>query len=62
MKVVAFITHPEVIERILRHLGEPVEPPALAPAREVQPRLFTTMGNRGPPFSGCGGKIQQYDA
>ena len=52
MKVVAFITQPEVIARILRHLGEPIEPPPVAPAREAQPRLFTTAGSRGPPFSG----------
>ena len=50
-----------VIARILRHPGEPVDPPPVAPAREVQLRLFATVGNRGPPFSGCEGGIQEYD-
>ena len=49
MKVVSFITQPDVIVRILSHLGEPVEPPPVAPAREVQLRLLTFTGNRGPP-------------
>ena len=33
MKVVALVTEPENIARYLRHLGEPTEPPPLAPAR-----------------------------
>jgi hypothetical protein len=33
MKLVAFITQPPVIQRILAHIGEPADPPVLAPAR-----------------------------
>ncbi len=62
MKVVAFIRRPEVIARILRHLGEPTQPPPVAPAREIQPRLFAPLGNRGPPFFPVMGGIQEHDA
>jgi hypothetical protein len=37
MKLLAMVTDPKPIARILRHLGEPTEPPAREPAR-------------GPPF------------
>ena len=33
MRIIAFILEPPVIERILTHVGEPVEPPAILPAR-----------------------------
>jgi hypothetical protein len=33
MRIVAFILDPPVIERILTHVGEPVTPPAVLPAR-----------------------------
>ena len=33
MKIIAFITHPDTVARILEYLGEPVRPPPLAPAR-----------------------------
>jgi hypothetical protein len=33
MKIIAFITDPQSVRRILRHLGEPTEPPPLQPAR-----------------------------
>ena len=33
MRVIAFIVEPAVIERILTHVGEPTEPPAVLPAR-----------------------------
>ncbi len=33
MRIIAFILDPPVIERILTHVGEPTEPPALLPAR-----------------------------
>jgi hypothetical protein len=33
MKLLAVITDPRSIERMLRHLGEPTEPPAREPAR-----------------------------
>jgi hypothetical protein len=33
MRIIAFVLDPPVIERILLHLGEPTEPPAILPAR-----------------------------
>ena len=33
MTVLAFLTDPDVVEKILRHLGLPVSAPALSPAR-----------------------------
>jgi hypothetical protein len=33
IRLIAFITDPAPIRRILTHLGEPLEPPPLAPAR-----------------------------
>ena len=33
MRIIAFIVEPAVIERILTHVGEPTEPPAVLPAR-----------------------------
>jgi hypothetical protein len=33
MRLIAFILDPPVIERILTHIGEPVTPPAVLPAR-----------------------------
>jgi hypothetical protein len=33
MRVIAFITHPPVVRRILDHTGLPAQPPAVAPAR-----------------------------
>ena len=33
MRIIAFVLEPPVVERILRHIGEPTEPPALLPAR-----------------------------
>ncbi len=33
MRIIAFILEPPAIERILTHVGEPVEPPAILPAR-----------------------------
>ena len=33
IRLIAFITEPGLIRRILKHLGEPLEPPPLAPAR-----------------------------
>jgi hypothetical protein len=33
MKLKALVQEPENIARFLRHLGEPTEPPPLAPAR-----------------------------
>ena len=51
-----------VIARILRHLGETVEPPPVAPAREVRPRLIATVGNRvilGLPFQVVKGEFRK---
>ena len=33
MRIITFVLEPPVVERILRHIGEPTEPPALLPAR-----------------------------
>ena len=33
IRLIAFITEPEPIRKILTYLGEPLEPPPLAPAR-----------------------------
>lgn len=33
MRVIAFVQDPEVVEKILTHIGEPVSPPAILPAR-----------------------------
>jgi hypothetical protein len=49
MRIVAFITQPAVIDRILTHLGQPLEPPAISPAREVPLRLPHSAPGRGPP-------------
>ena len=34
LKIIAFITQPVVVEKILDHLGEPTQPPPIAPARD----------------------------
>jgi hypothetical protein len=49
MRIVAFITQPAVIDRILTHLGQPLEPPPITPAREVPLRLPNSAPGRGPP-------------
>ena len=49
MRIVAFITQPVVIDRILAHLGPPLEPPPISPAREVPLRLPASAPGRGPP-------------
>ena len=33
IRLIAFITDPEPIRKILTHLGEPLEPPPVSPAR-----------------------------
>ena len=33
MRIIAFVLDRPVIERILRHIGEPIEPPAILTAR-----------------------------
>jgi len=47
IRLIAFITDPGPIRKILTHLGEPLEPPPLAPAR-------------GPPAD-CGELVQAHD-
>jgi len=39
MVVLAFLTDPDIVERMLRHLGLPFSAPALAPARSPRPAL-----------------------
>ena len=33
MRIIAFITEAAPVQRILTHIGEPAEPPRIAPAR-----------------------------
>jgi hypothetical protein len=33
MRLIAFITEPEQVQRILLHIGEPTTPPPISPAR-----------------------------
>ncbi|PJA73566.1 hypothetical protein CO151_13150 [bacterium CG_4_9_14_3_um_filter_65_15] len=33
MRIIAFVLDPPAIERILRHIDEPTEPPVVLPAR-----------------------------
>ena len=33
MRIIAFVLDPPVIERMLGHIGEPITPPAVSPAR-----------------------------
>ena len=33
IRLISFITQPETIRKILTHVGEPLEPPPVAPAR-----------------------------
>jgi hypothetical protein len=51
MVILSFITQPDVIVRILTHIDEPVVPPPLAPARDVQLHLLAPDRGRGPPDS-----------
>jgi hypothetical protein len=40
MRVLAFITEPYELRRLLRHVGEPAEPPSISPARSPPPADF----------------------
>ena len=62
LKVISFITQQPVIERILTHLDEPVEPPPVAPARDVPLRLLTTHRGRAPPAPITETPNQDYDS
>jgi len=45
MKIIPFIDEGDVVREILAHLGEPVDPPHIAPARG--PPLWETPGQAG---------------
>jgi len=47
MRIIAFILDPPVIERILLHVGEPVEPPVILPAR-APPQAEMDYGQEAP--------------
>jgi hypothetical protein len=40
MKIIAFITAPDELSKILTHVGEPTEPPVISPARGPPQRDF----------------------
>jgi hypothetical protein len=46
MVVMALITAPQILERILTHLGLPVHPPPIAPAR-LDPQTEIALDKRG---------------
>ncbi|MBD3222022.1 hypothetical protein GF314_12355, partial [bacterium] len=41
MRIIAFIMDPPVIARILGHIGDPVEAPAVLPARSPVPTAYS---------------------
>jgi hypothetical protein len=45
MKIIAFIDEGDAIQEVLAHLGEPVDPPRIAPARA--PPLWEAAGQDG---------------
>lgn len=45
MKIIAFIDEGEAVREILAHLGEPVDPPRIAPAHG--PPLWEAAGQDG---------------
>jgi hypothetical protein len=51
MQIIAFITDPASIDRILSHIGEETTPPPIAPARASTLRSRTTAED-GPPLPG----------
>jgi hypothetical protein len=59
MRILAFVTEPLVLHRILRHLGLPAHPPPIAPARappqtdldfDQSPAFDPSDGDLGPDF------------
>jgi hypothetical protein len=55
MTVLAFLSDPDVVAKILMHLGLPTSAPALAAARAPQPELgFTLAGEAEGPAPGEG--------
>jgi hypothetical protein len=68
MLVLAFLTDPAVVEKILRHLGLPCTPPPLAPARHgpwqppldlLPPGMQTEMGEQNASVEPEEGTAQQ---
>jgi len=57
MKLIAMIEQPDVIEKILDHLGLPTEKPCALPARSPpeQEQLEIDYVDPEPPPPGCGG-------
>ena len=51
MRIIAFILEPTVIERILRHVGEPIAAPANLPAR-APPQVEMDLSPGNPPTDG----------
>jgi hypothetical protein len=49
MVVLAFLTDPEVVSKILRHLGLAIAAPALAPARSSGEARGFGLGEEGGP-------------
>lgn len=45
MKIIAFIDEGEAVRKILAHLGEPADPPCIAPAHG--PPLWVAAGSGG---------------
>ena len=45
MKIIAFIDEGDAIRKILTHLGEPIDPPRIAPAHG--PPLWEAVGSGG---------------
>ena len=43
MRIVAFITETAPVERILTHVGEPAQPPPIAPALPVGPGFHSNL-------------------
>ena len=54
IRFIAFITEPGPIRKILTHLGEPLEPPPVSPARETGARAAPAAHQLG---NGCGRAI-----
>jgi hypothetical protein len=48
MAVLAFLSDPPVVEKILRHLTLPTTPPAIAPARSSSAGLFPRLAPNPP--------------
>ena len=47
MKILAFVTEGETVRRVLDHVGEPVDPPALSPSRAPPQGELDWDGDQG---------------